>query len=54
LQLSFATKIQLHVTHVTANLCSCMRQITHDIQLHVTLCMQHVYMVLIYILIHTY
>ncbi len=31
LQLSFATKIQLHVTHATANLCSCIRQVAHDI-----------------------
>jgi hypothetical protein len=25
------------VTHATANLCSYIRQVTHDIQLHVTL-----------------
>jgi hypothetical protein len=31
LQLSFATKIQLHATHVTTNLCSCLRQVAHDI-----------------------
>ncbi len=54
LQLLFATKIQLHVTHATANLCSCIRQVTHDIQLHATLCMQHVYTMLIYMFIHTY
>jgi hypothetical protein len=54
LQLSFATKIQLHVTHAIANLCSCLRQVAHDIQLHVTLRMQHVYTVLIYIFIHKY
>jgi hypothetical protein len=35
--MGFAIKIQLHVTHVTANLCSCLRQVAHDIQLHVTL-----------------
>ncbi len=54
LQLSFATKIQLHATHATANLCSCIRQVAHDIQLHATLCIQHVYMMLIYMFIHTY
>jgi hypothetical protein len=47
--LGFATKIQLHVTHATANLCSCIRQVAHDIQLHVTLHMQHIY---IYIYIY--
>jgi hypothetical protein len=51
LQLSFATKIQLHVTHVTTNLCSCIRQVAHDIQLHATLRMQHVYTMLIYMFI---
>jgi hypothetical protein len=45
LQLSFATKIQLHATHATTNLCSCLRQVAHDIQLHATLRMQHVYSV---------
>jgi hypothetical protein len=50
----FATKIQLHATHVTVNLCSCIRQVAHDIQLHVTLRIQHVYTVLIYMFIHTY
>ncbi len=35
--LGFTIKIQLHVTDATANLCSCIRQVTHDIQLHVTL-----------------
>ncbi len=54
LQLSFATKIQLHVTHAIANFCSCIRQVADDIQLHATLRMQHVYTVLIYMLIHTY
>jgi hypothetical protein len=54
LQLSFATKIQLHVTHATTNLCSCLKQVAHDIQLHATLHMQHVYMVLIYMFVHTY
>jgi hypothetical protein len=52
--LGFVTKIQLHVTHATTNLCSCLRQVAHDIQLHVTLHMQHVYTVLIYMFIHTY
>ncbi len=54
LQLSFATKIQLHTTHATANLCNCIRQVAHDIQLHATLCMQHVYTILMYMFIHTY
>jgi len=49
-----ATKIQLHATHATANLCSCIRQVAWDMQLHATVCMQHVYMVLIYMFIHTY
>ncbi len=52
--LGFATKIQLHATHASANLCSYLKQVTHDIQLHPTLHMQHVYMVLIYMFIHTY
>ncbi len=30
LQLLFVTKIQLHTTHATANLCSCLRQVAHD------------------------
>jgi hypothetical protein len=29
--LGFAIKIQLHATHATANLCSCIRQVAHDI-----------------------
>ncbi len=33
-----AIKIQLYATHATANLCSCIRQVAHDIQLHATLC----------------
>jgi hypothetical protein len=33
--LGFAIKIQLHVT---TNLCSCLKQVTHDIQLYETLC----------------
>jgi hypothetical protein len=45
---------QLHATHVTANLCSCLRQVAHDMQLHVTIRMQHVYTVLVYMFIHTY
>jgi hypothetical protein len=28
--MGFATKIQLHVTHATTNLCSCVRQVAHD------------------------
>jgi hypothetical protein len=51
--LGFATKIQLHVTHATTNLCSCLKQVAHDIQSHATLLMQHLYMVLIYVFIHT-
>jgi hypothetical protein len=54
LQLSFATKIQLHATHGSTNLCNCTRQVAHDIQLHVTLRMQHVYIMLIYMFIHTF
>ncbi len=54
LQLSFAIKIQLHATHAIANLCSYVRQLAHDMQLHATLRMQHVYTVLIYMFIHTY
>jgi hypothetical protein len=53
-RLLFATKIQLHVTLATANLCSCLEQVAHDIQLHATLQMQHVYTLLIYMFIHTY
>ncbi len=49
-----ATRIQLHGTHAIANFYSCIRQVAHDIQLHVKLHMQHVYMVLIYMFIHTY
>jgi hypothetical protein len=52
--LGFATEIQLHATHATANLCSCIRQVAHDIQLHATVRMQHVYTVLIYMYISTY
>ncbi len=52
--LVFATKIQLHVTHATTNLCNCLRQVAHDIKLHVTLGMQNVYTMLIYMFIHTY
>jgi hypothetical protein len=29
--LGFATKIQLHVTHAIANLCSCLKQVANDI-----------------------
>jgi tetrahydromethanopterin S-methyltransferase subunit E len=47
-------KIQLHATHVIANSCSCLKQVACDIQLHVTLRMQHVYTVIIYMFIHTY
>jgi len=47
-------KFKLHATHVTTNLRSCLRQVAHDIQLHVTLRMQHVYTLLIYMFIHTY
>jgi hypothetical protein len=54
LQLSHAIEIQLHATHATANLCSCLRQVAHDMQLHATIRMQHVYMVLVYMFIHTY
>ncbi len=54
LQLSFTTKLQLHATHATTNLCSCIRQVAHDIQLHATLRMQHVYTMLIQMFIHTY
>ncbi len=54
LQLFFPTKIQLHATHATTNLCTCIKQVEHDIQLHAKLGMQHIYMVLIYMFIHTY
>jgi hypothetical protein len=54
LQLSFVAEIQLHATHATANLCSCLKQVAHDMQLHATLFMQHVYTVLVYMFIHTY
>ncbi len=54
MHLSFAIEIQLHATHATANLCSCLKQVAHDMQLHATLRMQHVYTVLIYMFIHTY
>ncbi len=54
MQLSHVTEIQLHATHATANLCSCLRQVAHDMQLHAIVCMQHVYMVLVYMFIHTY
>ncbi len=52
--LGFATKIQLHTTHAIANLCSCIKQVAHDIRLHVTLRMQHVYTMFKYMFIHTY
>jgi hypothetical protein len=42
------------VTHATTNLCSYIRQVAHDIQLHVTLRIKHVYTVLIYMFIHIY
>jgi hypothetical protein len=53
-----ATKTQLHATHVTPNFCNYLRKVAHDIQLHATLCMQHIY-IYIYIYdvnihIHTY
>jgi hypothetical protein len=32
--LGFTTEIQLHATHATTNLCSCITQVAHDIQLH--------------------
>jgi hypothetical protein len=44
----------LHETHATTNLCNYLRQVAHDIQLHATLRMQHIYMMLIYMFIHTY
>ncbi len=44
----------MHPTHATTNLCNSLRQVTHDIWLHTTLHIQHVYMVLIYMFIHTY
>jgi hypothetical protein len=52
--MSFTTKIQLPATHATTNLCSCIKQVAHDIQLHATLRMQQVYTMLIYMFIHTY
>jgi methylglyoxal synthase len=54
LQLSFAIKIQLHATYAIANLCNCLRQVAHDMQLHATIRMQHVYTVVVYMFIHTY
>ncbi len=42
------------MTHATTNLCNCLKQVTHDMQLHATLRMQHVYTLLIYMFIHTY
>jgi hypothetical protein len=30
------------MTRATTNLCSCLKQVAHDIQLHSTLCIQHV------------
>ncbi len=54
MQLSFATEIQLHATYATVNLCSCLRQVAHDMQLHGTIHMQHVYTVVVYMFIHTY
>jgi len=44
----------LQLSFATANLCSCLRQVTYDMQLHATLRMQHVYTVLVYMFIHTY
>ncbi len=45
MQLSFVTKIQLHVTHATTNLCSCIRHLVtcdntyatciYDVHIHV-------------------
>ncbi len=49
-----AHDIQLHATHATTILCSCIKQVAHDIQLHATLSIQHVYIMLIYMFIHTY
>jgi hypothetical protein len=49
-----STKIQLHATRATTNLCSCLKQVAHDIQLHAILRTQHVYTMLIYMFIHTY
>jgi hypothetical protein len=49
-----AHDMQLHAKHATTNLCNCLRQVAHDMQLHATICMQHVYTVLIYMFIHTY
>jgi hypothetical protein len=54
LHVSYATKIQLHATHAIANFYSCIRQVAWDMQLHATVCMQHVYTVLVYMFIHTY
>ncbi len=42
------------MTHATANLYSCLKQVAHDMQLHTTIRMQHVYTVVIYMFIHTY
>jgi hypothetical protein len=44
----------LQLSHAIANLCSCLRQVAHDMQLHATIRMQHVYTVLVYMFIHTY
>ncbi len=54
LKFSCMCKIQLHATHATANLCSCIRHVAQDMQLHATLRMQHIYMVLVYMFIHIY
>ncbi len=54
LHATHATEIQLHAAHATANLCSWLRQVAHDMQLHATIHMQHVYTVLVYMFIHTY
>ncbi len=42
------------MTHATANLCGCLKQVAHDMQLHATLRMRHVYAVLVYMFIQTY
>jgi hypothetical protein len=49
LQLKFSC-----MRHMQLQMCSCIRQVAHDIQLHVTLHMQHVYTTCIYMFIHTY
>ncbi len=54
MQLSFATEIQLHATHATTNLCNSLKHVAHDMQLHVTVRMQLVYTMVVYMFIHTY